>query len=144
MGKGYVGLGAGRSNSESKSDFWRYNPIEDSWEQIAAFPVAIFSASAFVIADTAYVCGGIIGINENEAIQPNNVYDKCYAYDVSNNRWIDKGKTTRPVAGAASFTDGEYGYLIGGLSSTLSATDYSSKYSPKTGTWTEIVSLPNH
>ncbi len=73
----YVGLG------EYDNDFWKYDPVSDSWEYVTNFPgnggmSNLTGATAFSIGGMGYVINGKDGIT----------YDKeCWRYDPENNQW---------------------------------------------------------
>jgi N-acetylneuraminic acid mutarotase len=55
-GKGYIGTG---NYSGIRSDFWEYDPTDDSWTEVTSFEgSARQDAAAFVIGDKAYVATG--------------------------------------------------------------------------------------
>jgi len=57
-GLGYVGLGKDLQGNYNESTY-KYNPLNDSWTKIAAFPGANYTyATAFEMNDKAYVCTG--------------------------------------------------------------------------------------
>jgi len=81
LNKGYVGLGTRSYPYIYFNDFYKYDPIQNSWEQIADFPgEGKESATSFVIGDYAYV-----GIGINSSNLPTNEFFK---YDPVSDTWI--------------------------------------------------------
>lgn len=75
---GYMGLGI--DDSTYYNDFWQFNPINDSWEQVADFPgTPRFGAVAFA------TCGyGYVGLGEDL----NSTYRQDFwQYDPNANSW---------------------------------------------------------
>ena len=54
--KGYVGTGY--DHNIAYSNFWRYDPVNDTWETIPSIGEPIAYSSAFVVDNKAYVVGG--------------------------------------------------------------------------------------
>lgn len=80
-GKGYVGTGI-NFTTLAVQDFWQYDDLTDTWTQKANFPVALYSASSFVINDTAYVTCGWLNTTGNSV----NIH--TYYYDLANDAWV--------------------------------------------------------
>ncbi len=80
-GKGYAGLG-GRKKSSGKyayyTDVYSYDPVNDSWAQIADYPAPKNFAVSFTINGKAYVGLGTKNTHVNA---------KIYSYDSQNNSW---------------------------------------------------------
>ena len=124
-GKGYVGLGYDGVNF--LKDFWCYDPKTNSWSEVEQYPGdSVRYATAFVIGDTAYVCGG-------EDFD-NNVLNDCYAFD--GQKWHTVASMKHPRTQAASFVINGLGYVVGGQNN--GAIDWFEYYNPKTGNWTYL------
>lgn len=79
---GYVTCGSGQS--EFKSTF-RFNPIDESWLQVASFPGTERQAAvSFVIGELAYVGGGQKAFTE--------AFKDFYRYNPANNTWASVGE----------------------------------------------------
>ena len=91
-------------------DWWEYDPIADSWTEIASvFPNAD-QASATAIGNVGYLynTGGGSGGGQ-----------QLYLYDATNNTWnADALLPGDRIANAAMFTSGDHGYLVFGDRST--------------------------
>ena len=75
---GYFGLG-GQFNRPAASDFWRYNPLTNTWEELAAIGTVDETfrrqgAVSFVIGQTAYIGTGDILIANQENIADNQFF----------------------------------------------------------------------
>jgi PKD repeat protein len=66
--KGYIGLGYNNSSqSVVENDFWQYDPVKNSWTQIANFGgVARQVAPSFVINKSCFVTLGVAGNNATQ------------------------------------------------------------------------------
>src|SRR5215831_3542710 len=110
-GKAYVGFGV-TSSGVIKTDWWEYDPDNDSWTQKKDFPsVGRYGTSAFVIDDLGYVCCG----NEGSAYGP--FTNETWQYNPSTDSWIQKA-TMPGLAryGTTGFSINEKGYSgLGGL-----------------------------
>lgn len=75
-GIGYV---VGGSQNGSKA-CWSYNPLTDSWSQIADFPHDISETASFVLNNSGYITGG--KINKSERTQ------EVWRYNPNTNAWL--------------------------------------------------------
>lgn len=80
QGKGYVGTGY---SNKSWADFWKYDPLSDSWTQVSSMnggvSIARHVAASFVIGNYGFVGGGVY---QNQS--PKSDFQK---YDPFNNAW---------------------------------------------------------
>lgn len=121
---GFVGLGSG-SNPFFK-DFWRYDPVYDTWTQVADFAgTGRTQAVAFCVQEKGYVGTG----------QDATGYKKdFYMYDPLLNTWTpvaDFGGTARRQA--VGFNIGDCGYVGTGDDGTFKKDFW--QYNPTTDTW---------
>lgn len=104
-GKGYLGMGAGVFSGVF-GDWWEYDPVADSWTQVAdIFPVAD-QASATAVNDVGFVynTGGSGGGGK-----------QLFQYDAQGDQWLsDALLPTDRIANASVFTIGDKGYLVFG------------------------------
>lgn len=135
---GYVGLGREKGGARDFVDFYRYDPSNNTWQEIDTppFNAKRAYAFAFVIGDKAYVGGGRAGNSANlpgdfvsfdgsnwQQLNPLERNDDDHTYDA------------RKYA-AATFTVGNYGYVVSGRNAnTITSTVW--KYEPSSDTWTD-------
>jgi N-acetylneuraminic acid mutarotase len=109
-GLGYVGLGfsfAGVDFTYHK-DFFRYDPVTDSWDAVADFEgVGRVKAVAFALDSTAYAGSGS---------NAGTMLDDFWKYDFHANVWtaVNTMNTVDPLHGAVATTVDDKAYLIGG------------------------------
>jgi N-acetylneuraminic acid mutarotase len=119
-GVGYVGLGGG----EVGNNFWKYDPQENLWTEVAEFPGGErWGASSFVIDKIAYVGLG----NSND----------FWKYDPSANQWsrvADFPYSTQRTVGLSS--NGK-GYIV-----SSQETENFYEYDPLTDSWTKREDYP--
>ena len=80
-GKGYVGTGLNDDLAQTElGDFWMYDPLEDTWTEIASFPGSPrYSAVAFSLNGLGYVGTGFDG----------NYTQDFYRYDPQSGVWSE-------------------------------------------------------
>jgi N-acetylneuraminic acid mutarotase len=127
--KGYLGLGRELNINKyiNFTDFWEYDPTNDSWVKKADF-IGAGRTSSFSLAIGAkgYVGGGFAGSIGNSSF---------YEYDPSANQWAQKSNV--PVPGiASSFSINSKGYAGGPQSNFW-------EFDPTTNTWSKKANLPN-
>ncbi len=74
----YVGMGCNGAGNTAYTDFYRYDPVSDSYTQLASIPVARDACAHFAIGGTGYVGIGQSGLS---------VIQDFYSYNVSTNSW---------------------------------------------------------
>jgi N-acetylneuraminic acid mutarotase len=129
-GYGYIVCG---NTGSLTNDLWQYDPVNDAWTQKANFPgVGRKYASAFTLADTAYVCAGA-----GNSGQQNDLW----AYYPSTNSWVSKANFLGTARyGTVTFAVGGYGYIGCGYDGTTTINDFW-KYDPTTDSWSQVASL---
>lgn len=138
---GYYGLGKSSSYGEETyyNDLWKYDPVDDSWKQLADFPsIGLDMAVSFVIGDTAYVTLG-----RYYDISINGYNTSTYAYDVTNDTW--KKMQSFPEVGrtgSVSFEANGKGYVVGGYKERDAYTNEVWCYDPKANAWTQKNNFP--
>ncbi len=112
QGFGYGGLGG------STTDFWQFDPVSNSWTQVADIPEALGNeAVAATVSNKAYV-----GKNTT-----------MYEYDPVANQWLRKSNF--PTTASAMFSVGPLVYVIGtNLSTNI--------YDPVTESWSSGDNFP--
>lgn len=118
----------GGENAAYYSDLWAYDPVADSWTQMATSPgVGRRGSMAFVLNDDAYIGGG----------QTINGYTSAFeSYDPDSNIWTVKD--TLPFGMRAygiGFSINGKGYMGGGYITSLGFKDFW-EYDPILDTWT--------
>jgi N-acetylneuraminic acid mutarotase len=145
----YVGLGLSYNVGDpmpTVSDFWKYDPNNNSWSGVAPMPIPIGreQAVSFVIDGKAYVGTGFSSnIAEDSAREH---YNDFYKYDPANNAWSKIANF--PGAGrseAISFVLNGKGYVLCGtgddsLSLTKGYNDMYS-YDATSNTWNKEADL---
>lgn len=133
---GYVGLGS--DGSTYYSDFWKYNPTDDSWTQLADFPgEGRGSAVAFAINEDIYVGLGSIYAGGFT------YYSDFYKYSPSQDTWTaieSYGGGLR--SSAVSFVIDNFAYVGTGSSPDGDKNDFW-KYNPNDNTWVQVVDAPD-
>ena len=129
-------VGNGINGSTILNDFWKYNPLTDSWTQIADFSgVPRFSAVAFAINNIGYVGTGHDGAS---------LRNDFYSYNPSTNIWLPLGSYPLPSLGrfeATGFSAGGYGYVGMGYATDGNWRADFYKFDPASG-WTSIGNYP--
>lgn len=136
----YVGLGL------SRSDWYAYDPANDSWTKKADFPVSTkgwYAAAPFVIGDKLYLAGGI---NGNDLKRQNTLWE----YNSSNDQWTQRKNLPGPERfNAAGFAVGGKGYVVfGSIGWGLGQADYPTngtlyEYDPMTDSWATRADHPS-
>ncbi len=121
-GMGYVGLGHG----EVGNKFWRYNPVENSWTEVAPFPGGQRAgATSFVIGEKAYV--GLGGGAPND----------FWSYSPQSNSWSKVADFPFESNLARGFSLNGKGYVL-----RKEAIDNFWEYDPNLNSWTRLKDIP--
>jgi len=136
-GKLYVGTGYDAENvGVYNNDFWAYDPVGKTWEQVADFPGAgRVGAVAFSIDGIGYVGMGRDGQNK---------YKDFYAYDPDQDTWTAVASFGGDKASfGVAFVIGNAGYVCTGEGNGFVNDFY--KFVPGTtgGTWTRLAKISN-
>jgi N-acetylneuraminic acid mutarotase len=131
-GYGFCGLGTG--SVEYFKDLWRFDPVTNSWTQMADFAgTGRREAVAFAIGDFAYV-----GTGQDNA----GLTSDFYKYDVVTNAWtaiaVFPGTARRDAVG---FAMGGQGYVGTGIDISSYQDDFWAYY-PLTDTWVQKADFP--
>ena len=136
--KAYVGSGTsynyGNNTSVYYSDFWEYNPVNNSWTQKANIPGPGRSNAVGIELNNKGYVG--LGINSNLI----NSFNDFYEYDPVTNSW----STKQSMAGQGRYSACEFAlsgeiFVVGGSDfSPTALNSYSTciKYNPTLNTWT--------
>lgn len=131
-GYGFVGLGSG--SATYLKDLWRYDPVSETWTQMADFQgSARRGAVAFTIDDVAYV-----GTGESATGLENDFY----TYNAAENEWIQiaefPGGARKEAVG---FKMGGKGYFGTGKGPILLHDDFW-EYDPLEDQWKQLANFP--
>ena len=89
-GKGYVALGR-NSTGQSLNDCWKYDPVNDSWTEVAPFPdSARVKAVAAVVNGKAYVGLGFYQEKANGMNNEAGILKGFWMYNPETNKWTKK------------------------------------------------------
>jgi N-acetylneuraminic acid mutarotase len=120
-GIGYVGLGLSNSSTlAGLSDFYSYNPGNNSWTQLTNFyGPARHTAFSFVRNGKAYVGAGLDGNI------PNVPFNDFYQFDPNTSSWTPIDSLPGdPRENGTAFTIGSCGYIFGGVNFSSSTSGY--------------------
>ncbi len=135
---GYYGAGNDTVVAEV-SDWYRYDPSNDSWSSISNMPSGMQALESFSIGNKGYA-----GIGWASSSPKMNFYE----YDPSNNSWATKASYpsgANPPSDAGSFVLNNEGYVLGGAIAYSNVTQsVCNKFNPTSNTWTAISSLPQN
>ena len=123
-GYGYVGLGSG----EVGNKFWRYDPDQNNWTEIAPFPGGVrAAATSFVIDGIAYVGLGSSGLAQSD----------FWKYDPSTGSWDRLGDFPYATTGAVGLSMNGKGYVA-----TTEEAENFWEYDPATDSWSALGDVP--
>ncbi len=140
---GYVGSGINSDSSTEPgsaklNDFYRYDPLTNSWSGIANWPggggAGVYFATAFSIDSKGYLCGGKFG--------PNSYSNQLWEYKPSIDQWTQLGSFPGGVRyQLSSFSIGTKGYVGMGTDQDLYNNDFYA-FDAATNQWSVVSSLP--
>lgn len=106
LNSGYVGLGSqlGYNSDVYNKDFYKYDPIQNSWLQVSDFPGAgIVQAANFVIGNYAYVGTGINSLEET---------NEFWRYDPTFDVWTQIESFPYSISGVKGLSVNGKGYIF--------------------------------
>ncbi|MGB3080649.1 MAG: T9SS type A sorting domain-containing protein [Saprospiraceae bacterium] len=126
---GYIGTGKGSSSNGgvfSTSDFWKYDPATDSWNQITTFSIyGSYAAVGFSIGNKGYLGTGAWTSNS------------LWEYDPVTDTWTQKADFEGDERTyATAFSIGNKGYIGTGMDGLYVRKDFW-EYDPVTNSWTQ-------
>lgn len=134
--KAYVGGGsevASSFGSLAVNDFAAYDPTTNTWEQMAAIPVATAGAIGFSIEGKGYVIGGIIDSNRP-------ALDIIQVYDPILNKWERTIPAPFQLTGVAGVVHKDIAYI----GPSFTSPNTFSAYIPQNYSWTDLPSIPDN
>lgn len=139
---GYVGTGITSASSDfgtMLSDFYRYDPVSNSWSGIASYPGGsgngVYFATGFGVSNKGYVCGGKLGSNF--------YISQLWEYNPSTNSWTQKPNFPGGVRyQLCSFVVGNSGFVGFGTDNDMYRNDLW-EFKPSANEWIERSSLPS-
>jgi|GEM_PF-744670 len=137
---GYIvgGMQLGAPPWGVKNDFWKYNPLSDSWEQLIDFPRSISCGAGFVVDSIIYVTTGHDSLETDEI-------DSLYAWYPDWDHWVNLGAIPPDLrrTRAVGFSINGRGYITTGLSvSQIGYLEDLWEYNPSSNSWVEKSSFP--
>jgi N-acetylneuraminic acid mutarotase len=155
----YVGTGQGVGSDNTEhglNDFWKYDPVKDTWTAIAALgPNGVdvngyvntysrYGASAFTVGSKGYVTTGYSNTNNNVFAPMKDTWE----YNPASNSWEQKADFPGNARlNAVGFGLGSFGYVGTGTTSEGSGTNFADfyKFDPgaagSPGTWSQADGL---
>lgn len=142
-GMGYVGTGmdsvtASVPGAQTLSDFWKFDPSNNSWTQVADYPGnggnGIYFSTAFSIDSKGYICGGKMG--------PNFYTNQLWEYKPSIDQWAQLPNFPGGVRyQLASFSIGYKAYVGFGTDQDVYRKDIW-EFDATTNQWTAKADFP--
>ena len=136
--KGYVGFGLNFNPSMGTTtylfDWWEYDPVTDSWTELAPFPgsARIHPAMVYLDGNIYMGCGGSSSGDLGD----------WWEYDIAADTWTSKADfPSDDRHHPFYFGIGDYVYVGMGHSGPDIFDDFY-RYDPSTDSWTEMASLP--
>lgn len=132
-GEIYIGLGVDFEPYVplSYEDFYKYNPNDNAWVQIADVPFDIgkrTTTGAFVIGNIGYFTGGAFSTGDID----------CWSYNSITNIWTRIADFESSRNSTASFELNGFGYITGGKSVGGGIRKDCWRYDPSIDSWTQI------
>lgn len=129
---GYVGTGI--VNGRLGNDFWKYDPLTDTWTEIDSMPtLGRRGAFSFSIGNKGYVGGGV---NSHSLTD-----DEFWEYDADRSAWTRKANMP---SGLVYSSETLVGFSIGANGYLLAAINRSNfyMYNPSSDTWSKMENFP--
>jgi hypothetical protein len=113
-GKGYMGFG-----TPNQKNLYEYDPATDTWNLKSEIPDFFTDIDKDRYALVSIAAGGkaVVGLGRHSTVS---AFGDMYSYDPLENRWERLTGLTPPMnlSYSVMVTDGEYGYIIGGIGLT--------------------------
>jgi len=126
-------IGGRQFDSDIYNNLWSYDPIADSWEELAPLPENVGGMCAVAYEGKIYSVAGFTGLPFDEI-------DKLYIYDIESDSWSQGASLPAALYNTAcALIDGKI-YVAGGLGATAVDTLYI--YDISSDTWSSGNDLP--
>ena len=124
---GEVYMFGGSNNTNQVDTTYKYNPITNTWSQLASMPTARGEIGAAEVNGTVYCIGGWSG-------SPSNLNE---AYTISSNSWSTMANTPAALTACYAVSLNNKIYVIGGTLGITATSFY--RYDPTTDTYTALA-----
>ncbi len=129
-GKIYAGMGRSNVRGENTTDYYEYNPATNTWAAKTNAPFGGSNRNYFTIGDTAYVL--LTKYLENST--------HLMKYSFLSNTWTSRQFNNLSLS--TSYGNQAYSYNGKGYALVGSNPQRLAEYNPSTGTWTNILNMP--
>ena len=141
---GYVGTGVDTAEIVHR-DLWRFDPIADTWTQMADNPGSIRrNAVAFTIDDYGYVGTGMDSVNASAPLAQ--TLSDFWQYNPASNTWVQKasfpGGFGLGIYFATGFAIDSKGYICCGKMGPNQYSNQLWEYKATLDQWTQLPSFP--
>ena len=143
-GFGYIGTGIDTAEVVHR-DFWKFNPTNSVWTQIADLPGAVRrNAIAFSIGNSGYVGTGINTVNSSDAGAT--ILNDFWEYNSIFNTWVQKANFPGGNGSGTYFSTGfsidSKGYICGGKMGPNNYSNQLWEYKPSINQWAQLANFP--
>lgn len=131
---GYIYVFGGSGSGGYLGDLWRYDPVANSWLQLASMPSPRGYVGLVALAGKLYTFGGTTGSS--------NYVNDLWCYDIAKNTWVQINPAVRPSVryGHSLVVQGGKIFMYGGLSGVGSNHLYDLWcFDPVTVKWTQLA-----
>lgn len=138
--KGYMGTGDNNTGTGNNySDFWEYDPQDDSWTEKASFPGGLRTrAVAFVIDNR-----GFLGLGCDCQHTTRESFDDLWEYIPTNDEWKKRKELPGMARSkAVSFTIRNFAYVGLGENQNVEPLNDFWRYDPQNDSWIQIADFP--
>ncbi|NME70695.1 Kelch repeat-containing protein [Flammeovirga aprica] len=131
----YIYMASGvTENKEFVSTIERYNPEDNSWEELSKKLTPLQYASLSINEDKLYVIGGVT--------KGGKVNSKVIIYDLKTGKFSKGLDQSSPTASCGSAVWGGQIYIFGGSYDKTFYSKTLKRYDPKTNTWEKLANMP--
>jgi len=141
---GYAGIGYviqvfnngyGYKRLRVSSDFFKYDPVLDSWSKQASYPqLDTYNCGSFTLNGTGYVGGGIDSLGS--------LYTHVFSYDPVNNQWSPQDSLPNALSGPSGFSSNQTGFVCLGSNHGDTLSDKFYQFNPGANSWNTLPNSP--